>query len=206
MQCKPIRLVRVFTKEERIYFTQLFGLWAEAKQENEMVAFGFFRKCGSTSARFLRRISYLLYGDILFWSAFETDLHFLAGVNEELVVVQKRQQSMLLRCPRYPRRVLDGRIICMCVFRDVIRTSWKYLESRSWSLSFCFSAIPRALKCEWFEPWGWIECRLISRAGNYQSGRVLECVHFNRKQVQTEEEPVIYWCVGSRACSWRGTA
>ena len=54
-----------------------------------MVAFGFFRKSGSTSARFLRGISYLLYGDILFWSAFETDLHFLAGVNEELVVVQK---------------------------------------------------------------------------------------------------------------------
>ena len=26
VQCKPIRLVRFFTKEKRIYFTQLFGL------------------------------------------------------------------------------------------------------------------------------------------------------------------------------------
>ena len=47
---------------------------SRSQTENEMVAFGFFRKSGSTSARFLRRISYLLYGDILFWSAFETDL------------------------------------------------------------------------------------------------------------------------------------
>ena len=81
----------------------------------------------------------------------------------------------------------------MCVFRDVIRTSWRYLESKRWPLSFCFSVIPGALKSEWFEPWSWIECRLISEAGNYQPGRVLEWVYFNRKQVQTEEEPANYW-------------
>ena len=33
----------------------------------------------------------------------------------------------------------------------------------------------------------------ISEAGNYRPGHVLEWVHFNRKQVQTEEELVIYW-------------
>ena len=30
--------------EKWFYFTQLFGLWAEANQENEMLAFGFLRK------------------------------------------------------------------------------------------------------------------------------------------------------------------
>ena len=50
--------------EKRFYFTQLFGLWAEAKQEYEMVAFGFLRNCGLVSVDFLHRITYLFYGNI----------------------------------------------------------------------------------------------------------------------------------------------
>ena len=79
-----------------------------------MLAFGFIRNCGLVSAEFVRRIAYLLYGDIRF-GVLSKPIALSCGVKDEVVIVQKRQRSGLLRYPRYPRHVLDGRFVCMYV-------------------------------------------------------------------------------------------
>ena len=54
--------------------------------------------------------------EYLFWGALETDCTLLAGVKDEVVVVQKRQQTGLLRRLHYPRCILkNGRFTCICV-------------------------------------------------------------------------------------------
>ena len=113
-----------------------------------------------------------------------------------VAVVQKRQQTGLARI------IQDiSWMVVSCVFACKRMSSGHCDGIRNQRGGSCCFASPWYLVFSCVNdscvndssPWGQMECQLISEAGNYQPGRGLEWVHFNRKQVQTEKN-LFYWC------------
>ena len=146
-----------------------------------MLAFGFLQNGGLVSADFVRRIAYLLYGDIF------------SGVLSKTIALFLREWKMKWSSSKRDNKqgFSDARVIQDVSWMAISHVSVHSEMSpghrggiRNQRGSRCCFASPwyPVLSCvNDLGPWDQIECQLISEAGNYHPGHVLEWVHFNRK-------------------------